>query len=154
MKRAVLLVGALCAAAALLAACGGSDPELVTKEELVTRADEACTEAQRRFAEIQAEPPSGAQEAAEQTDDLAGALGEELDELEGMEAPAELQPAYERYVAAVAQARDLVEDGADAAEDQDSRGYGKLQSDLAAGKLKRRGLAAKLGFRKCSPLAG
>ena len=140
-------------ASAALAACGGDDsPEPVSKSELAERADAACVAEQKAFAEIQSEAPTGATGAAEQSDDLADALGDELDELNEMEAPAAQRQAYGRYVAEIEKAKEQLEDGADAADDQDSRGYGKLQSDLAAGKIERRRLAAELGFRKCSPL--
>jgi hypothetical protein len=136
-----------------LAACGGGAKE-VTSEELVTRANTACLAEQKAFSEIQAQPPAGAGAAADQAGDLADAVGDELGELKKMRAPAEQTPAYDRYTAAIDDAKGLLDDGADAAGDQDSKAYAEAQSKLADGKESRRRLAAKLGFTKCSPRAG
>jgi hypothetical protein len=57
-------------------------------------------------------------------------------------------------VAAIDEAKGLLDDGAGAAGDQNSKAYADAQSKLADGKESRRRLAAKLGFTKCSPLAG
>ncbi len=132
-----------------LAGCGGGGGEL-TAEELVAEGDELCRTSQERYAEIQAEPPAGASAAAEQTDELIAAASDELDGLRDLEPPSELAAAYDRYLDAKQDALDLLEEGSDAAEEQDAKRYGELQSQTAAAAPKRLALAEKIGFEDCS----
>jgi hypothetical protein len=147
-------VAGLALAAVVLGACGGDAAKLVSSQELVTRANAACLAEQQDFARAQEQPPAGAAAAADQTGELADAVGDELGELKKMKAPAEQAAAYDRYVAAIEDAKGVLETGADAAGDQNSKAYGDAQSKLAEGKDSRRKLAAGLGFTKCSPLSG
>jgi hypothetical protein len=154
VRLGLLPLAVLALAAASLSACGGDGPRLVSAQELVTRADAACLAEQQAFAEIQAQPPAGASAVSDQTAQLVDTVGNELGELNKMAAPAEQAAAYERYVAAIEDAKGLLEDGADAAGDQDRKAYADAQLKLAEGKESRRKLAAELGFTKCSPLSG
>lgn len=149
MDRAAIALGTLALALGVLAGCS-SDGEQLSAEELVSRGDELCREGQRRFAEIQAQPPANALEASAQTDELVAAASDELNELRRLRPPEELRDAYERYLEARGSALALLEEGRDAAEARDAEAYAEAQAEAAAGAAKRRGLAAAVGFQACS----
>ena len=150
--RAAPMTAAALGLALVLAACGGgSDP--VSGEELVSEGDRICREGQERFAEIQAELPGSAGEAVEQTSGLVDSAREELDELEELEPPDDLKDPYERYLELKREALELLEEGRDAAEDQDAELYGELQGEVSAAAAERRKVAAEVGFKTCSSSA-
>lgn len=136
-----------------LAACGGGGSDPLSAEQLVADGDRICREGQERFAEIQAQPPASSDEAVEQTSGLVDSAREELDQLEGLEPPDELSDRYERYLELKDEALDLLEQGRDAAEDQNAKRYGELQGEVAAAGPERRKAAAEVGFKTCSSTA-
>jgi hypothetical protein len=154
--RTQLAVCALALAAAVTAfGCGGGDDgEQVSAEELLDRGDRVCQEGQQRFAEIQRDTPADAGEAFEQTEELAEVASEELDELERLDPPGELDESYDRYLEARGEALDLLERGRDAAEDRDAKAYDEAQNQLAADQRERIELARAVGFEVCSKRTG
>lgn len=144
-----LLAAAVAVSAAALAGCG-DDAEQLSAEELVSRGDELCREGQRRFAEIQAEPPANASDALAQTDELVAVASDELNELRKLRAPEELSDPYERYLEARSSALELLEEGRDAAGGRDAAAYAEAQAKISADSAKRRKLAAAVGFEACS----
>jgi hypothetical protein len=160
MRRARAIPALACTAlVAMLGACSGDDgTEQLDAQELVGRGDELCREGQNRFVEIQAEPPSNAKEATDQTDELVDVERGELDELRALEPPEELRAGYEAYLNARAAALEKLEEGRDAADSRDAGAYAAAQAELSAGADKRRKLAAAVGFQVCSsapaPAAG
>ena len=151
-KRSVLLVPAV-AILSLTGGCGGGKQQ-VTSAELVQKADQACQEEQSRFTEIQATPPANASEAADQTKALVQAAQDASSAMDDLEAPDELQAQYGSYLDARAEAIDLMKKGQEAAEDQDSRGYGAAQGAVTKSAPQRKKLANSLGFKVCSRNAG
>src|SRR5207249_3866976 len=96
---------ALAAASALLAAaalggCGGGGDNTLTKAEFVSKGDQICTDAHNQFAALQKNPPSTAAEAAVLTQKLIDISSSELDQIRGLAAPADVQPALDRYLKA------------------------------------------------------
>jgi ElaB/YqjD/DUF883 family membrane-anchored ribosome-binding protein len=148
LPTALLLASALLATAA--AGCGGSDTGQVSAEELVSRADQICSEGRERFEEVQAESPSSASAAAEQTGELAQIAGDELDELREIRPPDELSEPYDDYLEARERALELLEQGRDAAEDKDADAYEAAQAKAAAEQDERLKLARAVGFEQCS----
>jgi hypothetical protein len=149
LPTALLLASALLATAA--AGCGGGgDTEQVSAEELVTRGDQICSEGRKRFDEVQAESPSSASAAAEQTGELAQIAGDELDELREIRPPDELSEPYDDYLEARGRALELLEQGRDAAEDKDADAYEAAQAKAAAEQDERLKLARAVGFEQCS----
>jgi hypothetical protein len=131
-----------------LAGCGDSGP--LDPDELVSRGDELCREGQERFIKIQATPPATSVEAAGQTEELIEVSETELDDLEELEPPAELEEAYERYLDARREAIELLKRGRKAAERQDGRAYARAQARSLREAGERRRLARAVGFEACS----
>jgi hypothetical protein len=150
MVLAISLVGALGAG------CGGgsSGKDQVSAAELVQKADQACQEEQGRFREIQATPPANATEAADQTKALVQAAESASSAISDLEPPDELRTQFDTYIRARDQAVEDLKKGQDAAENQDSRGYGAAQSALVKDAPQRKKLAGSLGFKVCSRNAG
>jgi hypothetical protein len=139
---------------ALGAGCGGGGKDQVSAAELVQKADQACREEQDRFREIQATPPANATEAADQTKALVQAAENASSAIADLEPPDELRTQFDTYVSARDQAIEDLKKGQDAAENQDSKGYGAAQSALTKGAPDRKKLAGSLGFKVCSRNAG
>jgi hypothetical protein len=140
---------ALAAVAATAAACGGDDGSL-SEEELIARGDEICREGQGRFAEIQAEQPASAAEAAEQTEQLIVVTADQIERLAELEPPEELSDDLERYLDSRERTVRLFRRGLAAAERGDESGYIAAQAKVAAGAAERLRLAREVGFEVCS----
>jgi hypothetical protein len=155
-RRWIPMVLAISLVGAFGAGCGGGGggKDQVSAAELVQKADQACQEEQDRFREIQATPPANATEAADQTKALAQAAESASSAISDLEPPDELRTQFDAYVSARDQAVEDLKKGQDAAENQDSRGYGAAQSALVKGAPHRKKLAGSLGFKVCSRNAG
>ncbi len=141
--------GTIAASALLAGAVGcGSDP--LSADELISRGDEICREGQERFVQIQAEPPADAGAAEATTDQLVDAAEEELNGLEDLTPPEELEDGYNEYLDKKREGLDLIRDGASAAGDQDQDRYEELQRKLQEDVDKRQELAREVGFKRCS----
>jgi len=147
VRRGAALAG-LCALV-LAAGCGGGSGPL-TKEELIAKGDETCSEGNARFAEIQAEPPVNAAEAANQAGELIDVSTAELADLRDLEPPEELSGKMEAYLAAQQRAIDDLERGRDAANDQDKDAYAAAQERSDRDSEERQRLARAIGFHSCS----
>ena len=140
----------MAASLALIAGCGDGSSQPLSTEQLVEQGDELCRSGQDRFAAIQKEPPANTQQAADQVSELVDAANEEVDGLRDLEPPDEVQQAYDEYISAREDALDLLEDGRNAAEDEDSNAYGAAQVKLSDGAAERSKLARAVGFKVCS----
>ena len=143
----LLLIGAIGAG------CGGGK-EQVSASELDQKADEACRTEQTKFRQIQATPPANATEAADQTKELVQVAEDTSSAIDDLEPPDALQMPLEIYLNARQRAIDEMKKGQDAAENQDSRGYGEAQATVAKSAPQRKKLADSLGFKACSSNAG
>jgi ElaB/YqjD/DUF883 family membrane-anchored ribosome-binding protein len=140
---------AVALAAAVASGCGG-DTEQVDVEELIKRGDEICAEGQQRFDEVQAQAPANAAAAADQTDELVAIATDELNELRNIRPPDELRERYDRYLEARGRAVELLEQGQDAAAEQNADAYARAQAKAAAEQPERLKLARAVGFKVCS----
>ena len=75
---------------------------------------------------------------------------DELAELESLQALEEREQAFDDYLAARREAIDLLEEGRDAAEENDPEGYADAQAEVAAGQVERAELAREAGLSDCS----
>jgi hypothetical protein len=134
------------------AGCGGGS-ERVSAGELVQKSDGICREERSSFDRIQAHPPPNASVAADQTNELIKAAENANAKLRNLRPPEDLQSAYDRYLDARDRAVDEMSRGKDAAENQDSAGYGAAQAAVARDAQQRRKLAQSLGLKVCSSSA-
>jgi hypothetical protein len=147
-RRALPLIPAL-AILSLGGGCGGGS-ERVSSAELAQKADEICGKERSSFARIQAHPPPNASVAADQTDELVRATEDANSALRDLKPPEELQPAYDRYLAARDRTIDQMKRGKDAAENQDAAAYGAAQAAVVRDAPERKKLAQALGLKVCS----
>jgi hypothetical protein len=150
---------ALAAASALLAAaalggCGGGGDSTLTKAEFVSKGDQICTDAHDQFAALQKNPPSTAAEAAALTQKLIDISNGELDQIRALGAPADVQPALDRYLKAREQGITLLKKGLAAAQNENAQAYAAAQAAITNGQVQRLKLASAVGFNQCSRPAG
>jgi hypothetical protein len=148
-RFAVAAMTALLAGTAL-AGCGGGGESTLNKADFVSKGDQICKEAHDQFAELQKSPPTTAAEAAALTQKLIEISTSELDQIRGLDAPADVQPALDRYVKAREQGIALLKKGLAAAENGNARAYATAQAEIAKGQVGRLKLARAVGFNECS----
>jgi hypothetical protein len=136
------------AAASGIAGCG--DDEQLTKPDFLTEADRVCRQSQAKFNRIQRKPARSAAQAEEQTGALIDVLQEALDDLEQLEPPDRLSPAFDRYLAARERAIGYLEQGRRAAESNDPEAYAAAKEKVTAEQAERLELARRVGLRECS----
>ena len=155
VKSLAPLLAVVCLGAA---GCGGDDDssstsassEELAASELIRSADEICRGGVERFAEIQSETPSSAEEAETQTGDLVEVATAELDELRALSPPEELSAPYDAYVESRATALEQLERGRDAAAERDTEAYVEARNEANAGQPQRLKLAKAVGLKSCS----
>jgi len=135
---------------AILSGCGGGDTQTLTKAGFVSAADEVCMRARDQFMAAQQNPPNTAQGTADLQRNLIDISENELHEIRDLEAPAEVQPALDRYLGAREQGIALLKKGLAAAENDDAQAYSAAMAKLAAGQVQRLKLAQSVGFNECS----
>jgi hypothetical protein len=148
-RPALLLVLPIAVAGVLGAGCGGGKQQ-VTAAELVQKADQACREEQVKFRQIQATPPANASEAADQTKELIDVAESASSAIDELEPPDSLATQLASYLSARGEAIDQMKKGQDAADNQDSNGYGAAQAAVVKSAPQRSKLADQLGFKVCS----
>jgi hypothetical protein len=149
-RRPVLLIVLTIAVTALIGAGCGGGKEQVTAAQLIQKADEACRNEQSRFREIQATAPANASEASDQTKALVSVAEGTSSTIDGLEPPEALRPSLDAYLSARDRAVDEMKKGQDAADNQDSAGYGAAQAAVVKSAPQRSKLAHSLGFKVCS----
>lgn len=140
---------AIALSAAGLIACGSDEPA-ASKQAFARDADRICRESQREFDEIQRKPARSAAAAEDQAEALIEISSEALDQLRGLEPPPELEPTFERYLEARERALGYLEDGRDAAANNDPEAYLEAKQKAASEQGDRLQLAQSLGMRDCS----
>jgi hypothetical protein len=148
-RRWALGGGAILAVAVALAIVALTGQEL-SRAELVAEGDEICAAGRQAFEELQEEPPRTATEAADLTRRLIEIAEQELDALDRLNHPSDLDAAIDSYRGAREEAIELLREGLEAAEAADSRRYQVAQEELAATQSSRRRMARRIGFRECS----
>jgi hypothetical protein len=148
-RPALLLVLPIAAAGVIATGCGGGKQQ-VTAAELTQKADQACRDEQTKFHQIQATPPANASDAADQTKELIQVAESASSTIDDLEPPDALRHSLDSYLSARDRAIDQMKKGQDAADNQDSRGYGAAQAAVAKSAPQRQKLAKALGFQSCS----
>ena len=120
----------------------------LTKAEFTAKGDEVCERAHDQFAELQKNPPNSAEGAVALTQNLIEISENELSQIRALDAPPEVQAALDRYLRAREQGIALLEQGLEAAEDEDARAYAAPRPKIAAGQVRRLKLAQAVGFSR------
>src|SRR3954449_3235099 len=129
---------------------GGGDTTSLSQQGFVARANEICRQAQQEFDQIQRTPVSTPEAAERQVDALIGVSQQALDDLRGIEPPADLLSRYQRYLAARERALGFLEDGRDAAGDRNAEAYLRAKRRVSAEQGTRLQLARAVGLSACS----
>ena len=135
--------------AVTLAACGGGDSEL-SRSDFVGKADQICKQSSVEFARIQRVAPGSAEQAEKQVGALIDVESQALDELRGLDPPQGLRPVYDRYLKARERALGYLEQGRDAAADNDPQAYAAAKRKTSSEQAERLQLARRAGLRLCS----
>jgi hypothetical protein len=152
-RRLLLVLPALALLALDASGCGGGKQQ-VTPAELHQKADQACSEEQARFKEIQATPPANASEAADQTKALIEVAESASSTIGDLQPPDALKTPFDSYLSARQRAIDEMNKGQDAADNQSSAAYGAAQAAVTKGAPERKKLAGALGLKVCASNAG
>jgi hypothetical protein len=147
---ALALLGVIVAVAALLdlGPFGGGGE--LSKADFIARGDAICKDAHDQFAQLQQSPPTNAAEAVALTQRLIEISDNELNQIRDLDAPAEVQPAIDRYLRAREQGIEILKKGLTAAQKGNARAYAAAQAKITAGQVHRLKLALAVGFSECS----
>lgn len=136
------------------AGCGDDSAEQLDAEELVSRADEICSQGSDRFSEIQSEPAGNAVETEQQATELFDVATDELSDLRELRPPDELRESYDAYLESTAALVDQLELGRDAAAAKDGDAYVAAQDKANAVQPERSKLAQAVGLEVCGQPSG
>jgi chromosome segregation ATPase len=151
---------------AALAGCGGDDgdsggDDAPTREEWVADANAICREGEQKIDEVSSDAQEriqGAHSPEERQRAVADVLKETADEyrpyldrLAELEAPADIQDEWERFVADVREAFDLIPELADATSDGDREKLEELTSRFSRIATDTRPFAERAGLEDCLP---
>jgi hypothetical protein len=156
---AILTTAALLAG---LAGCGGGDEDTtsaphgpLSRSELIAEGDAICQEASDQFAQVREDLPTTAEESATFTERLIEITENEVSQLRTLDAPASLEPAMKRYLAALEDNVATLRQGLAAAQQSYATAYAEAQAKAVEGQVERLRLAQAVGFRTCSrPVGG
>jgi hypothetical protein len=142
-------------AAALLAGCGGSGSDPLTKAEYIAAADRICTAQEFSVTTLdgkEAELPSGGTPSfnREFADDKAGIL----DELSALEPPTADRDVISAWLAARRQQIDLLREGAEAQKSNDDSRVTVLTDQFGEARSRDLATARDYGMEVCSRPAG
>lgn len=147
--RRLLPAVAAVAAAAALTSCGGggssADPQQFRSE-----ANQVCRDAEQQLDRIQNTRPRTADQAEKQAAAIVDVSKQALDDLHQVDAPDDLKPTWDSYLAERKKAIGFIEQSRDAAADNDANAYARGKIRLARDQPARRALALKLGLDRCS----
>jgi hypothetical protein len=146
---ALFLIVCVVIAAALLDI--GPFEDDLTKEEFIAQGDAICKAAQEDFAAAQREVHvTTAPQAQALMQRLLDVSTGELESIRDLNEPDDVQPAFDRYLAAREEGIALLHDGLDAAQENNGRAYEQAQLQVALDQQKRLELAEDVGFSQCS----
>jgi hypothetical protein len=146
----VLAVLVAAAAVLELGPFGGDDGAELSQSGFIADGDRICKRAHDQFAQLQTTPPNSAEGAAALTQDLIEISEGELEKLRSLNAPAEVEPALERYLRARVEGIAILKQGLKAAQDENAGAYAAAQAKVAKGQVRRLKLARAVGFSECS----
>lgn len=131
-SRSYVIAGLL-AAGVLFAGCGGDDGESDTAADEATTEETAVDavtgeeyqaqieEALAPLSEVSTTPPTSPEQGTEQLAQIEGALSEGVENLQGVEPPAELQEPHDRLIAAFETFQQATADAQESAEAGDTQ---------------------------------
>ena len=118
--------------------------------EFLAQGDELCTKAHDEFLEIQRSAPRTADDAEEQVEALIEVAEEERDAIADLGAPSSLEDEVSAYLEDREEGIEVLQDGLEAARDDDPNAYEEAQARLASQQPKRQEAARDVGFSECS----
>ncbi|HYH60495.1 MAG TPA: hypothetical protein VD766_01380 [Solirubrobacterales bacterium] len=118
--------------------------------EFIAQGDDVCAQAHDEFLEVQGSTPRTAADAEEQVQALIEVAEKERDSLEELGAPSELGEDLSSYLASRERGIGILQDGLEAARDDDAVAYEDAQAELASEQAKRERIAQEIGFNECS----
>jgi hypothetical protein len=149
LQRRYLAVLAAAAALAGLPACGGGGSP-VDPQQFRIEANQVCRDVEQQINRIQSTRPRTADQAEKQAAAIVDVSKQALGDLHRIDAPEDLKPTWDRYLAAREKAIGFIEQSRDAAARNDANAYARGKLRLAQDQPTRRALALRLGLNRCS----
>jgi hypothetical protein len=118
--------------------------------EFLAQGDELCKKAHEEFLEIQGSAPRTAADAEEQVEALIDVAEEERDAIADLDPPASLDDDVSAYLKDRDEGIEVLQEGLEAARDDDPHAYEEAQARLASQQAKRQAAARGVGFSECS----
>jgi hypothetical protein len=148
LARRSLCAGVALAVLALLAAgCGGSGSDRLTLEEFTTQADAICAEYDEKLNALDgSDSPAEAAVVVRKGMEIAG---EQLDELNALSPPEEVEDAFSDAMAILQQELDLFEEFAAALESNDETRANELFNTLEELDTRADARAQEIGLTQC-----
>ena len=148
LKRIAIAVALVIAA--VIVALIVFDEEELSRAEFLERGDEICSKAHDEFTELQADRPQTASQAAELTARLVDISEQELDDIDDLNGPSELDEPLGAYLSSREDGIEQIRNGFDAAGEHNAFAYATAQAKVASEQLGRLELARAVGFEICS----
>ena len=150
MRLRLNLLGLAGLAVAALASCGGGGSSAESLSQFRHEANQVCQDSQQQFDKIEQTQPRTASQTEKQASALADVSQQALDNLHQIEPPQQFKDLYGRDLAAREKDLSFIQDGRDAAHNNDINAYLRATHNAAAQAPLRRQLALQLGLRLCS----
>jgi hypothetical protein len=136
----------------LLAGCGGGDGGGPTKEQFVSDANRICREGEAKIAEAAGEGAATSRGAiADRLEVTAEEYAPYLERLRELDAPAELESGWSRFLDGVGEAFDLIPQLADATRERDRNTLAELTAKFSQIAEDTRPFAQENGLSDCLP---
>ncbi len=140
-------MGVFAALALVVAGCGGSGSDSLTLDEFKTQADAICAQYDEKFSAL-GDPQTPA-EAADLVREGKGIASDQLDELNALNAPDEVERQFSEAMDALQQEVDQFDDLAAALDDNDEAKSNEITAALGKLDAKADAVAQELGLEEC-----
>lgn len=145
MDRTRWLALPLCAL--LLAACGSSSGDKLSKSDLIAKADKICSDASKQ---AKALAPQSKGDVQKTVSSAAKVVNDAADKLKGLTPSDSIKADYDTFTSSISAAADKTTALADALKKKDKAKVKSITQSLQQGNAKGKAAAQKIGFKECA----
>jgi hypothetical protein len=132
-----------------------SEPQPLSRGELIAKADAVCLDSQSTYKRVRQEFPEGEESPSiSYSEILTGISSRGVSRLRALAPPPALRAEYESYVKAQEEVHELDVEALRAARGEDGAAYLAAREERDGGQIARHDLAQKIGLQRCSPAPG
>jgi hypothetical protein len=140
---------ALPLSALLLAACGSSGGDKLSKSDLIAKADKICSDASKQVKALKPPNPRDSGQVQKATSSAAKLAQDAAGKLKDLTPPDSVKADYDTFTTSVSTQADQANTLADALKKKDKAKIRSVFSELQQGASKARTSAQKVGLKKC-----